>query len=58
MAFKLDFIQVWYDEDDSWSDSTEMRFGKESEDPNTQEGGDSSAGNPLTDLLTGRQKLF
>ena len=58
VAFKLDFIQVWYEEDDSWSDSTEMRFGKESEDPNTQEGGDSSAGNPLTDLLTGRQKLF
>ena len=58
VAFKLDFIQVWYEEDDSWSDSTEMRFGEEPADPDASEGGDPSTGNPLTDPLTGAPQLF
>lgn len=58
VAFKLDFIQVWYDEDDSWSDSTETCFGEELANPDATDGSDSSAGDSLTDLLTGGQKLF
>lgn len=58
VAFRLDFIQVWYNEDDSWSDSAELHFGEEPVNPDAKESSDPSAGNPLTDLLTNAPQLF